>query len=112
MASKNRLLYHGTERPKEVLREGLDPDAPGSREGGGGKEGHVHLTTSWRMAIVFGTPLVVQVPDPERLDADELASMDAEVYDEFETSFVYPGFIPPERIAIVPRDADRNWYTE
>lgn len=112
MPSGNRLLYHGTERPEIVLNNGLKPDQPESRAGGNPVEGCVHLTTSWDMALTFGTPLVVQVPDPSKLTVDPLATHKDDVWDKYEKSYVYPDEIPPRRITVIPNDRANSWFDQ
>lgn len=106
MSEHARPLFHGTMRPWTVLQHGLHPDATRSAEGGNAKG--VHLTTSYRMARTFGAILSVTVPDPDLLFVDELASMDADIWDDWETSFVYPEKIGPEYISITPHEV-RVW---
>lgn len=101
---ENRLLYHGTGRPKRVMEQGVKPNMLPSKMGGGGKKGYINLTTSYRMACFFGTPLIVQVPDPSLLVESELRSTTSGAYLDYEKAFIYPKPIPSSKVTMSPRD--------
>lgn len=96
-------LYHGTNSPESVLKEGLKTDAPSRHRNS--EDGCIYLTEDKSVAEVLGCVLEVHIPDETLLEVDPNTTGDK--------GYMYPEDIHPVYISVSPDELEQwNRVTE